>query len=160
MRIVYVEDILPNFVLVDRIASAGGHVVTQYTEAETALENLEKDDPEIMLIDIRLPGEMHGLELTQQLRARGFTRPIVIITATLTDGMRQKCFEAGCDDFLPKPLAVHRLFRLLEHYQETLSTASASSPAAGAGADTAADTDADAAAGSRPAEAGCSGCDC
>ena len=117
MRILYVEDNLPNIILVERIVSMGKHELIHYPDAETALLNLDHDNPDLVLVDIRLEGQMDGLDLMRHLRARGFSRPIVAITASLTDNIRGRCLEAGYDDFFSKPLSVHRFWRVIQRLQ-------------------------------------------
>lgn len=114
MRIVYVEDNQANVFLIRRIASAGNHEFVNYIDAESALANLDADQPHLMLVDMQLAGEMQGLELVRHLRESGYDVPIVAITAYASDNERQYYLDAGCDDFIIKPASVNKLVELLQ----------------------------------------------
>lgn len=70
----------------------------------------------LVLMDCRMP-EMDGFEAAREIRrldeAQGVHTPIVAVTAGVTPGEREKCFEAGMDDYLPKPVPMADLHRLL-----------------------------------------------
>lgn len=123
MRILYVEDTLLNLCLVERIVRMGDHELIHYTYAEHALEHFERDNPDIALVDIRLDGEMSGIDLVLELRDRGHTLPIVAITALASDDVRERCLAAGCTEYFAKPVPVRRLVRLLEEYEERVAEA-------------------------------------
>lgn len=81
----------------------------------------------LVLMDMQMP-EVDGLEATRRLRAMGYRRPIVALTADATIETRNKAEESGCDDFLAKPLRSQHLLdtmaRLLGHRRhEAASTA-------------------------------------
>jgi CheY-like chemotaxis protein len=114
MRILYVEDNLTNVYLVKRIAV--GHEVINYIDGEEALKRFERDQPDIVLMDIQLAGRLNGLEVVQQLRERGHTIPIVAVTAYAMVGDREKCLAAGCDDYMAKPLAISQVLELIQKY--------------------------------------------
>lgn len=112
MRILYVEDNPANLFLVKRVARMGNHEVLNYIDGEDALANFERDKPDLVLMDIQLSGELSGLDVVKRLRADGYTLPIVAVTAYAMLGDRERCIEAGCDDYLAKPLPVPQLVEL------------------------------------------------
>ncbi len=127
MKILYVEDNPANLFLVKRVAKMGNHEVINYVDGEEALKNFAKDRPDLVLMDIQLAGSLNGLEVVRQLRAEGYRTPIIAVTAYAMLGDREKCIEAGCDDYIAKPLPVPTLVELFDRYMaRTNKTASAS----------------------------------
>lgn len=129
MKILYVEDTLLNLCLVERIARMGSHEVINYASAERAFRNFEQDKPDLVLVDIRLEGEMSGVELIQRLRSAGHRQPIVVITAIVTDEMRERCLLVGANDYFTKPVAVRDLLHIIQRHEKALSEPSKEPPA-------------------------------
>ncbi|NWF70166.1 MAG: response regulator [Chloroflexi bacterium] len=123
MRILYVEDNPANLFLVQRIARMGNHEVLNYPNGESALENFERDRPDLVLMDVQLEGSLTGLDVVRKLRGSGYKTPIVAVTAYAMIGDRERCLEAGCDDYLAKPLPVPRLVELIKRYDPVQPTA-------------------------------------
>lgn len=116
MRILYVEDNPANLFLVQRVARMGNHEVLNYTTGETALENFERDHPDMVLMDVQLAGNMTGLDVVRKLRGSGYKTPIIAVTAYAMIGDRERCMDAGCDDYLAKPLPVPKLVEIIKRY--------------------------------------------
>lgn len=67
---------------------------------------------DIIVMDLQMP-VLDGLAATRELRTQGFTNPIVALTARALSNERDHCFDAGCNDFLRKPITRPDLVRVL-----------------------------------------------
>ncbi len=119
MRILYVEDNPANVSLVKRVARE--HELVNYIDGEEALRNFEKDNPDLVLMDIQLTGRLSGLDVVRELRQQGYTVPIIAVTAYAMIGDRERCLAAGCDDYMAKPLPIPDLLRLFERRKQELA---------------------------------------
>jgi two-component system, cell cycle response regulator DivK len=92
------------------VLEASGHDVHVAESAEKALEVVRSVSPRLILMDVQLPG-IDGLELTRRLKADSATEDIVVVgvSAYAMASDEQKAREAGCDDYLTKPVDVHAL---------------------------------------------------
>ena len=86
-----------------------------------ALEAVAACDYDLILMDCLMP-EMDGFETTRRLRERGFKLPIVALTANALRGDRERCLDAGMDDYLTKPFRLEDLRTILQHWLSTAST--------------------------------------
>jgi len=118
MRILYVEDNPANLFLIKRVAKMGDHEVINLIDGEEALRKIDLIKPDLILMDIQLAGQLTGLDVVRKLRQDGLTIPIVAVTAYAMVGDRERCLEAGCNEYLSKPLPIGRVVQLLQLYQE------------------------------------------
>ena len=84
-----------------------------------AIEAVSRHDYALVLMDIQMP-EMDGFAAARELRRRGATLPIVALTANALAGDRERCLEAGMDDYLSKPIHEEELQRVLERFLPAL----------------------------------------
>lgn len=113
-KILYVEDDYHNFLLVQRTLSVLPEVeVVNAPDAEVGLEMARTEKPDLILVDVHLPG-MNGIEMTRELKADEHIAriPVVALTANVLKGERERALEAGCADFVAKPFSL-RPFREL-----------------------------------------------
>ncbi len=116
-RILYVEDNFQNKRLVRKILTARGFDVLEADDGLTGVEVATKETPDLILMDISLPG-IDGVEATQRIKAQTSTTkiPIVALTANAMRGDRERFIAAGCDDYLPKPISTAELLDMIHKY--------------------------------------------
>ncbi|MCI0393654.1 MAG: response regulator [Chloroflexi bacterium] len=104
-------------VLISRIVEAEGLKLLQAEDGPGALELLSREVPDLILLDINIPG-INGLDLARQIKAdnRLAHIPLIATTANVLLGDRERCLEAGCDDYMPKPLDIRKLRELMRDY--------------------------------------------
>jgi two-component system cell cycle response regulator DivK len=105
-RVLIIEDNPANMTLATFLLQSAGHSVLAATDAETGLTLARGEQPNLVLMDIQLPG-MDGLEATGLLKADPTTRdiPVVALTALAMKGDEARIRAAGCDGYIAKPLA-------------------------------------------------------
>lgn len=111
-RIVVVDDSKDNQLLISHLLKRAGALVDF---AENGAEGVEKAlalNPDIILMDVQMP-VMSGIDATTRLRAKGFVKPIVALTAHALKGDREQCLAAGFTDYLTKPVRRDDLYGLL-----------------------------------------------
>lgn len=115
VRILLAEDNLVNQKVASRLLEREGHEVDCVTTGVAAIEALENGKYSLVLMDVQMP-EMDGLEASRRLRARKeFDQtPIIALTAHAMKGDRERCLEAGMDDYLTKPLRAAELKRIVD----------------------------------------------
>jgi CheY-like chemotaxis protein len=115
--IMIVDDNPVNLKLVRVLLTKQGYNVCTAMDADEALITLESVHPQLILMDVQLPG-IDGLTLTRQLKADPVTRDILIValTAYAMKGDEQKARDAGCDGFIPKPIDTHSFIKTIASY--------------------------------------------
>jgi len=113
-RILIVDDNPTNLKLVAYLVKANGYEVATASDAETALVAIREHLPRLILMDVQLPG-IDGLELTRRLKSDPATQQILIVavTAYAMKGDQDKAIEAGCDDYITKPIDTRALPKTL-----------------------------------------------
>ena len=84
-------------------------------EAVEAVIKAEREHKafDVVLMDIQMP-VMNGFQATRILRQRGYSKPIIALTAHSLEGDREKCLESGCSDYISKPIDWSALVEKLE----------------------------------------------
>ncbi|MDQ8199228.1 ATP-binding protein [Pelagicoccus enzymogenes] len=107
-RVLYVDDIEPNRRLLSCGLSICNYIVDTVETGEKALERIGAEKYDIVLLDLKLPG-ISGFEVFQALRERGYTQPVIAVTASLTDEIRKEAKSLGFDDLQGKPVDFKKL---------------------------------------------------
>jgi two-component system cell cycle response regulator DivK len=105
-KILVVEDNPTNMRLAAFLLESAGHTVLTATDAEGALMLARDERPDLILMDIQLPG-IDGLEATALLKRDAATRaiPVIALTALAMRGDEERIRAAGCDGYIAKPMA-------------------------------------------------------
>jgi two-component system, OmpR family, response regulator TctD len=108
MRLLLVEDDVSMQTALKRTLQNRGMHVDVCSEGRTALERWKAAPPDVVMLDLTLPG-MDGLNVLEQARASGLATPVLILTARGTVGDRIIGLNTGADDYLPKPFDLDEL---------------------------------------------------
>jgi two-component system cell cycle response regulator DivK len=105
-KVLIVEDNAANLALATFLLQSAGHTVLSTTDAEAGLTLARDEQPNLILMDIQLPG-MDGLAATVLLKSDDVTRniPVIALTALAMKGDEARIRAAWCDGYIAKPLA-------------------------------------------------------
>lgn len=114
-RVLIIEDSVPSRRLVRAVLEHGGHDVLEATEAEAGLRLAQRERPDLVLLDVQLPG-MDGVEACRRLKRHPDTRaiPVVALTALAMPGDRERLLGSGFDRYVSKPIRYRDLLALLD----------------------------------------------
>ncbi len=126
MKVLLAEDNAVNRTLAIRLLEKHGHTVVVVENGRQALEVLERETVDLVLMDVQMP-EMDGLEATAAIREKekktGNHLPIIALTAHAMKGDREKCLAAGTDDYLTKPIRTADLFAAIDRLRNAKTVA-------------------------------------
>jgi PAS domain S-box-containing protein len=115
-RVLLVEDNELNQQVATGILDMASFQVDVASDGEQALDRIRKMPPErpydLVLMDVQMP-VMDGIEATKQLRAQGFTTPIIALTANVMQGDRERYMAIGMNGYLAKPIEPNKLWAVL-----------------------------------------------
>jgi len=116
-NVMVVEDNEKNRKLMRVVLKAKGYNIIEAATGEEALNLLKNQKPDIILMDIQLPG-IDGLTLIKQIKASVVTKdiPIIAVTAYAMKGDEQKILDTGCNAYVSKPINTQELPLIVEKY--------------------------------------------
>jgi two-component system cell cycle response regulator DivK len=114
-RVLIIEDNPANMKLSSLLLHHAGHTVLCAVDAETGLTSARADQPDLILMDIQLPG-MDGLAATAHLKQDPATAgiPVIALTALAMKEDKEKSRIAGCDAYITKPLRYQELYAAID----------------------------------------------
>lgn len=112
--ILIAEDVESNFLLLKTLLGKTYNLLHAVNGRE-ALEMFQKEAPDLILMDLKMP-KMDGLEATKLIRRQTTTLPIIALTAFAYESDKENALNAGCNDFLTKPVSASLLHQILEKY--------------------------------------------
>ncbi len=101
-RVLVVEDDVDLLSVLERILGGAGYRVATAQDGDAGLARALEERPDLVILDVGLPTK-NGMEVTRELRTRGFRAPMLMLTARNSVSDRVTGLEAGADDYLPKP---------------------------------------------------------
>ena len=114
-RVLVAEDYEGCGVLMRRILERLGLDVTLAKDGKEAVEKASGGSFDLIFMDVRMPF-LNGFEATEALHRKGINTPIIALTAHAMQGDRELCLQAGCDDYLSKPVEREKLLEILGKY--------------------------------------------
>ena len=141
-RILLVEDNPVNRQVIAALLRKRGYDVTTSSDGRQALVALEREPFAAVLMDVQMP-EMDGIETTRRLRAepRFAEIPVIAMTAHAMTGDRERCLEAGMNDYIAKPVRTEQMLAVLEKWVVPATNGGAGLPATADPAGTAVELD-------------------
>lgn len=112
-QILVVDDSLDNQMLISRILKLLGADVELANDGIEGIDRALANEFDVILMDLQMP-RLGGVEATRILRSKGYTRPIVALTAHALKEDRARCLSVGCTDYLTKPIQRNHLVQVLE----------------------------------------------
>jgi two-component system cell cycle response regulator DivK len=115
-KVLVVEDNPANMTLAVFLLGSAGHAVLSATNAEAGLTLARDEQPDLILMDIQLPG-MDGLAATALLKGSETTRriPVIALTALAMKGDEERIRSAGCDGYIAKPMRYKEFLAAIAH---------------------------------------------
>jgi signal transduction histidine kinase/CheY-like chemotaxis protein len=114
-NILVAEDAATNQVLIKLLLERLGLQVTIAEDGNQALQKVLAGQFDLIFMDMMMPN-MNGYEATKAIRKEGLTIPVIALTANAMKGDDEKCLNAGCDEYLTKPLKQKELLRIIGKY--------------------------------------------
>ncbi len=114
-HILVAEDARTNQILIKSLLKRFGLKVTIVEDGNQAVQKALSKQFDLIFMDIEMP-KMNGYEAAKALRKEGLTTPIIALTAYAMKGDDEKCFAAGCDDYISKPIEHKKLLQTLNKY--------------------------------------------
>ena len=114
-RILIVEDSPDNMKLFRTVLGLKGHEITGLSGGDGLLEAIEQGQPDLVLMDIQLPGK-DGFALLQEIRGSTLPKlPVVALTAHAMTGDRERALDAGFDGYITKPIDIRGFPDQIQH---------------------------------------------
>ncbi|BAU15273.1 response regulator receiver sensor signal transduction histidine kinase [Leptolyngbya sp. NIES-3755] len=123
-RVLVVDDIADNLILLQTVLESEGYIVETAQSGKAALDKLEEVKPDLLLLDIMMPG-LNGYEVTRQVRQNERFGSVPIVLLTAHDEFFQKPYrEVGANDLIRKPIDFDELLDKVANYTNLRSHSS------------------------------------
>jgi CheY-like chemotaxis protein len=125
MRILVVEDQDSIRKMIEALVQARGHQVIAVNSGVRALDAAATQVPDLVLLDVTMPGEFDGIQVCQRLRLDPATQkvPVVMVSAVTDEDTKARAFAAGAQGYYTKPFSPMALLREIERWAGAQSAA-------------------------------------
>jgi CheY-like chemotaxis protein len=117
-RVLITDDSLLQRKTLSAIVVEAGHEVETACNGQEALEKIQANPPDCLLLDMLMP-IMDGVQVLEQLESQGLKLPVIVLTADVQEWLKTRCLELGATNFLNKPI---KQAQLQEALQQILPT--------------------------------------
>ena len=116
--ILVVEDNELNMKLFNDLLSSHGYKVLKASDGSAGLELTRQHHPDLIVMDVQLPGGVSGLDVTRSLKEDDDLKaiPVIAVTAFAMKGDDKKILDAGCDAYMPKPISAMRFLESIKGF--------------------------------------------
>jgi signal transduction histidine kinase/CheY-like chemotaxis protein len=114
-RILVAEDAKANQTLIEILLQKMGFHVTIVEDGQQAVEKVRSETFDIILMDMQMP-VMNGYEAAREIKTMGILTPVIAVTAHAMKGDEQKCFDAGCDGYVAKPIDKKKMEQVIRDH--------------------------------------------
>ena len=127
MTVLIADDFEEHRLLMRQVVEKRGHRVVEATNGQEAVDAAQRDRPDLILLDLALP-VFDGLTVARRIREDEDLRDLVIVAVTAYDtyGLREAAIEAGCNEYMAKPLEADELHDLLNPSLDVIASTYAS----------------------------------
>ncbi len=101
--------------LVQLILRNSGYNLITANDGIEAVDTCLGQSPDLVLMDLNMP-KMNGFDVTKTLRDKGFSNPIIVLTASESEDDRKRAEQVGCNEYILKTLQMEGLEKTIDHY--------------------------------------------
>ena len=117
-RVLITDDSLLQRRSLSAMVTDAGHAVETACNGQEALEKIQANPPDCLLLDMLMP-IMDGIQVLEQLESQGIKLPVMVLTADVQEWLKDRCMELGVNTFLNKPVQQDQLRHALENILST-----------------------------------------
>jgi signal transduction histidine kinase len=121
-KVLIADDNKTSEVLASLLLEKLGFEVTCVADGREAVDKALAEPFDLIVMDMQMP-TVDGYQATRTLREKGVTSPIIAVTAHALEGDKEKCIDAGCDDYVAKPINRKMLYEIVERYVQKIKAA-------------------------------------
>jgi two-component system response regulator VicR len=114
MKVLNIDDSTVNNMLMENLLSSFGYETYSMLEGTDVLEKIEEYQPDVIILDMMMP-QRSGLDVLEDIRAKGIHIPVIVITAMKDKTLKQKAMRLGVADYQTKPVKMATLKASIEH---------------------------------------------